>query len=130
MKTNRIKLAAIAICVLALASCTKLNNNNTIADPNAKQHNEDVNNTKNESDNLNTDINNITRQVHSFSGKNSATEAWNICGATVDTTPGAYPTITIHFDGTTACGSPARIRSGVVTIELVAGAHWLDAGSQ
>lgn len=123
-------LIPVGICVLLLAGCTKLTKN-TIADPDAKQHNEDVSNTKNESDNLNTDINNILKDVPGF-GKTESSAAFTICGATVDTSHQYDPTpkVTVTFDGTTACGSPARIRSGVVTLELIQGNKWSDAGAK
>lgn len=124
-------IAVLAIAVVMFTACQRVNNNPSKADPNAQQHNEDVNNTKGESDNLNTDINNVLRQVKAFSGKTDETTAFNICGATVDTTQGGqYPTVVITFDGVTACGSPARKRSGTVKIELVAGAHWGDLNSK
>jgi hypothetical protein len=131
MRKNPLKLAVVGFSILALASCIKLPNN-TVADPNAKQHNEDVNNTKNESDNLNNDINSITKQVQSFVGKNAQAEAWTMCGIShIDSADqNGHPTLVITFDGTTQCGSPARIRSGQVKIELIAGQHWLDANSQ
>lgn len=130
MSKNIRLLTLVACCVVALAACTKPNTTNHNADPDAKQHNDDVNNTKAESDNLNTDINAVLRQVKSFSGKNAEAQAWNICGATVDTTPGAqYPTVVLTFDGST-CGNPARKREGTVKIELIAGSRWGDAGSK
>lgn len=118
----------VLACVVVFTSCKK---KETIADPNAKQHNEDVSNTKNESDNENTDINNVLKDVSAF-GKTEGIQAYNICGATVDTThPGSsYPRVTLTFDGTTYCGSPARKRSGVVKVELIQGAKWSDAGAK
>lgn len=129
MKTYRILFPVVAFSLM-LSSCTKLTKN-TIADPNAKQHNEDVSNTKNESDNLNTDINNILKDVQGF-GKTDNNAAFTVCGATVDTSHQYDPTpkVTVTFDGTTACGNPARIRSGTVTLELVQGNKWSDAGAK
>lgn len=129
MKTNRITLLIISISMMIISSCTKLTNNSP-ADPNAKQHNEDVSNTKSESDNLNTDINNILREVQGF-GKKEGIEAFSICGATVDTTHqfDPTPTVTINFDGTTACGNPSRKRSGQIKVELIQGNKWSDPGA-
>ncbi len=117
----------VLACVVVFTSCKK---KETTADPNAKQHNEDVSNTKSESDNVNTDINNVLKQIPAF-GKTEATEAYDICGvSSVDTTSSPYPTVTFTFDGTTYCGSPARKRSGVVKVELIQGAKWSDAGAK
>ncbi|MBP6515849.1 MAG: hypothetical protein KA242_02285, partial [Chitinophagales bacterium] len=71
------------ICVgLIVSSCKKADNDtvNRTADPNAKQHNEDVSNTKSESDNLNTDVNNALSNISGF-GKTDKAEALSICGA-------------------------------------------------
>jgi len=132
MRKNAIKLAVVCLGIFALSSCIKSPNNFGPADPNAKQHNEDISNTKGESDNLNNDINALTKEVQSFVGKNAEAQAWSICGVShIDSTPqGGHPSLIITFDGTTSCGSPARIRSGQVQVELIAGQHWLDAGSQ
>jgi hypothetical protein len=126
-KTSGIVIA-IALSILLMSSCRK--EKDTVADPNAKQHNEDISNTKGESDNLNTDINTLLREVPGF-GKREGAEAISICGASVDTTHQWDPTpkVIITFDGTTVCGSPSRKRSGVVTLELVQGNKWSDQGA-
>lgn len=130
MKTYKITFAALCLAVLILTGCTKATNN-TIADPNAKQHNEDVSNTKSESDNVNTDINTVLNGVSGFGKTDETLGTINICGATIDSSlQNANPkTITIHFDGTTACGNPARIRGGDVKVELIHGNKWSDAGA-
>jgi hypothetical protein len=131
MRTSYSSLAILLLCIVMIASCGKLKENNTTADPNAKQHNEDINNTKNESDNLNTDINNVLKDVPGF-GKREGAGAATICGGTVDDSHQNDPTpkVTITFDGTTLCGSPARKRSGTVVVELVQGNKWSDAGAK
>ncbi len=120
------------ICVgLIVSSCKKADNDtvNRTADPNAKQHNEDVSNTKSESDNLNTDVNNALSNISGF-GKTDKAEALSICGASIDSTHqnDPIPYITITFDGTTNCNN--RIRAGVVKVELIAGAKWSDVGAK
>lgn len=119
----------VLACAVVFTSCKKKETGT--ADPDAKQHNEDVSNTKSESDNENTDINNVLKDVQGFGKKEGGQASFNICGATVDTSLqyAAIPTVTINFDGTTSCGSPARIRSGKIKVELVNGAKWGDAGS-
>ncbi|HEY0262639.1 MAG TPA: hypothetical protein VGB95_06405 [Chitinophagales bacterium] len=118
-------LFAFAISVgLIVTSCKKRDG----IDSSVEQHNQDVNNTKSESDNLNTDINNALSNT-SVMGKNNAVQTTSICGATIDSSHinDATPYIILTFDGTTTCDS--RIRSGQVKVELTQGAHWHDAGA-
>ena len=128
---NILKLIPVVVfAMLVTAGCKKTTTKST-ADPNASQHNTDVQNTKSESDNSNTDINTAISSSSGF-GKNSAAEASTICGGTIDysqvtATP---PTVTITFDGQTVCSSPNRIRSGTIKVELIAGTHWTDVGAQ
>ncbi|HLP49288.1 MAG TPA: hypothetical protein VK154_00235 [Chitinophagales bacterium] len=128
MSKNIRLLTLVACCVIALAACTKPKNTSK-ADPDAQQHNSDVSNTKSESDNLNTDINSILNEVR---GKTDGIQALSICGATIDSSQqnAAIPTIIVNFDGTSACGSPARIRQGQIKIELINGTRWSDQGAK
>lgn len=131
MKSNWKALCAICFAVLLLASCRKETNKvNTTANSSASQHNQDVSNTKTESDNVNTDVNNALTGTSGF-GKNGSTEGINICGATIDSSHqhDQIPYIVITFDGQTVCSSPRRIRSGTIKVELISGAHWHDAGA-
>ncbi len=133
MKTNKIVFATLAIGLFWLASCKKTDTTNHTADPNAKQHNEDVSNTKNESDNVNTDVNNALNNISGFSGKTDGVQALSICGATIDSThqhDAVKPYIVITFDGITPCGSPSRIRSGEVKVELINGTKWSQQGAK
>jgi hypothetical protein len=128
---NLLKLLPVVVfAILITSSCKKPVAKGT-ADPNASQHNQDVQNTKSESDNSNTDINTAISSTSGF-GKNSAVEANSICGGTIDYSQvsASPPTITITFDGQTVCPSPNRIRSGTVKVQLVAGTHWTDVGAQ
>jgi len=131
MNKNKIAfLVATSLFVAFLGSCSKLTNTSK-ADPNAQQHNEDLSNTKSESENLNTDIINVLKDVKGF-GKTDETVAISICGATVDTSQqyASTPTVLINFDGTTACGNPPRKRAGQVKVELIQGNKWSDAGAK
>jgi hypothetical protein len=121
-------LAPCLIVAFLLTGCAKPKDKD--ADKtDVQQHNEDVNNTKNESDNLNTDINNVLKDAPGFQ-KHEGAVAYSICGGTVDDSHqyDATPTLYINFNGT-SCGNPARKRSGQVKIELIAGSKWGDAGS-
>jgi hypothetical protein len=130
MKFKTIFILALVAGAIT-TSCKKRDTNNVIADPNAKQHNQDVNNTKSESDNINTDINNALSNIQGF-GKQEGVEAISICGATIDSSHqfDPIPYILINFDGTTVCSNPSRIRSGQVKVELIAGTKWTDIGAK
>ncbi|MCX6198636.1 MAG: hypothetical protein NTY88_05380 [Bacteroidetes bacterium] len=119
----------VLACVFVFTSCKKKETGT--ADPNAKQHNEDVSNTKSESDNVNTDVNTVLNGITGTGKTDETNAAISICGATIDSSQqnGSPKTIIIHFDGTTACGNPARIRGGDVKIELINGNRWSDLGA-
>lgn len=113
---------------LFLTNCTKpetTGKNKT----DVQQHNEDVNNTKSEADNLNTDIINVLREAPGFQKKESV-DAYAICGGTVDDSQqyNATPTLYINFNGA-SCGNPARKRTGQVKVELIQGNKWSDVGA-
>jgi hypothetical protein len=123
-------LAIIVVIVMTITSCGKLRNDKK-ADPNAKQHNEDISNTKSESDNVNTDVMQMLREVRGF-GKNADISAVSICGATIDSSQqfAQTPTLIVTFDGTTVCNNPRRIRSGQLKIELIEGNKWTDKNAK
>lgn len=115
----------VLACVFVFTSCKKKETGT--ADPNAKQHNEDVSNTKSESDNLNTDINNVIKD--SGFGKKEGTQA-TIEGCAIDLTHQGEnpPYVVFTFDGT-AHGNPLRKREGVIKVTLINGTHWSQAGA-
>lgn len=129
MKSNFWKILAIAAIGIIMNSCKKNSNNWDTIDSNVQQHNEDSDNLKNESDNVNTEINEIIRNVSGF--KKTITTGISVCGATIDSSQvsSATPTLLVNFDGTTTCANPSRIRSGTIKIELINGQHWEDAGA-
>lgn len=131
MKTLLKLIPMFVIVVLVCTSCKPKAKTTTTADPNSSQHNEDVQNTKAESDNSNTDINSALTGTSGF-GKNNAAEAISICGATIDSSHqhDATPYLLINFDGSTVCSAPPRTRSGQVKVELITGNAWTDAGAQ
>jgi hypothetical protein len=61
--------------------------------------------------------------------KGGRTEAFNICGASVDstTTPGS---IILTFDGTTPCVNGTRKRSGKIKLTLTNGRLWVTPGAE
>jgi hypothetical protein len=91
-------LPLVVLAVFITTSCKKVTKTGT-ADANASQHNTDVQNTKSESDNSNTDINTAISSASGF-GKNSSAMASSICGGTIDYTQvnASPPTITITFE--------------------------------
>jgi len=127
MKNIMKLLPVVVFAVLVTTSCKKATTNT--ANANASQHNQDVQNTKSESDNSNTDINTAVTGTSGF-GKNSANEAISICGASIDSShiSASPPYLVINYDGSTPCNS--RIRSGQVKVALVAGTHWTDVNAQ
>ncbi len=128
---NLLKLIPLVILSIVISTSCKKGTSKGTSDPNASQHNQDVQNTKSESDNSNTDINSALTNTSGF-GKNSGYGTISICGATIDSSQqhAAIPTMTITFDGQTVCPGPNRIRSGSIKVELIAGAHWIDQGAQ
>ncbi|MDB5284714.1 MAG: hypothetical protein JWO06_3789 [Bacteroidota bacterium] len=120
----------VCLSIVVFSACSK--KKTTTVDPNAKQHNQDVSDTKSESDNVNTDVNNAISGMTAFGKNGSTNTAISICGAMIDSSQAqaAIPTIIITFDGTTTCPNPSRIRSGQIKVELIAGTHWTDAGAQ
>lgn len=129
MKFAKSIAPAFLLFTLLLSSCVKPKDDYKEKDD-VQQHNEDVNNTKSESDNLNTDINNVLRNASGFQ-KKEGVNAYDICGATIDDSHqnDAIPTLYINFNGA-SCGNPARKRSGQVKVELIAGNRWGDANSK
>lgn len=130
MKYNQLILASMMAFTLVFTSCTKVKTGTTAADSNASQHNQDVTNVKSESDNVNTDVNNVMVNMSAF-GKTNSNQAISICGATIDSShaSGSQPYIILNFDGTTVCPNPNRIRSGKIKVQLISGTHWSDSNA-
>ena len=118
MKFVKSMAPAFLILTLLLSSCIKPKDDDKDKSD-VQQHNEDVNNNKNESDNLNTDVQNVLRNAPGFQ-KKEGVAAYDICGATVDDSHqyDAIPTLYINFNGA-SCGNPARKRSGQIKVELI-----------
>lgn len=129
MKHNSKILIAVLAGILLLGACKKASTTTyTTPNPQAQQHNQDMSNTKSESDNVNTDV--INRVISTAFAKNSSVQAVSICGGTVDTTglTASPPYFVINFDSTTLCTN--RIRSGSIKVALVTGTYWHNAGAQ
>lgn len=128
MKPTKIIFALAIGAGIVAAGCVKPKNNITNIDPNVKTHNQDINNTKSEADNLNNEINSTLSNLSGF-GKNGELQAYSVCGAAIDSSQqnAATPTVIFTFDGTTNCYG--KIRSGEVKVELIQGSKWSDAGA-
>ena len=125
LKTIFISILCLSI---SMQSCKK--KDDTKADPDSKQHNEDVNNIKSTNDNTNNDVNNLIQNIPAF-GKNTSPMAGEICGATIDSSDlyDVIPTLYINFDSTVTCPLPNRKRSGTLKVELISGTRWSDVGA-
>lgn len=130
---NVMKLIPVMIIAVVISTgCTKKPASSPTANSNASQHNQDVQNTKSESDNSNNEVNTALTNTSGF-GKNSSAESFSICGATIDSShqhDSPNPYLVINYDGQTVCPEPDRIRSGSVKVELVSGTSWVNAGAQ
>lgn len=112
---------------LVLNSCKK--KEETVAiDEKSKQFNEDANEVKSESDNVDNDINSSIDNT-SIGGRTSASYSSELCGVTIDSSQIANKTLFYNFDGSTPCFSPSRTRSGQIKVELINGNHWKDMGA-
>lgn len=122
-------LTAAVFSVLIFSACSKIKKD--IADPDSKQHNEDISNLKGESENVNSDVNNAMFSIGGFTGKREGYQGYAICGASIDSSHqnDPQPYIIITFDGTTVCPNPNRIRSGEIKVQLITGDKWTDAGA-
>jgi hypothetical protein len=132
MKTILFKTIICCLFISIISGCKKKDDDQHItADPSAKQHHEDISNIKSESDNVNSDINQLLNKLSGF-GKTGALASATICGASIDSSEqyASTPTLYINFDGTTICPNPRRIRSGQIKVELIAGNKWTDAGAK
>lgn len=79
-----------------------------------------------ELDDMNNDVNNSVSSAHSMSG--GRVDDVLPCDATIAyDTLGVNRTVTITYNGTSCDG--LRTRTGVVTVSIPVGSHWIQAGS-
>ncbi|HRG57679.1 MAG TPA: hypothetical protein PK323_01910 [Bacteroidia bacterium] len=120
-------LGIISLAAILIVSCKKKEENTTL-DENTKQFNEDANDIKSESDNVNNDINSSINNT-SIGGRNSASYSSELCGVTIDSSQIANKILFYNFDGITPCFSPSRTRGGQIKVELINGNTWKDVGA-
>lgn len=126
MKSFRIVLSLFTLVLsIAVTSCDR-NKPGTI-DSTEEQHSKDVDRMKAESDQVVSDAESVMSETSlgRIAGGNGT--AGTLCGASVDTSQIAQKIITITYDGTTLCNG--FVRTGTITLHLVNGTHWRNAGA-
>jgi hypothetical protein len=118
---------ALMLGVGIMQSCKKKEETVALEDS-VKQFNEDANDIKSESDNINNDINTSIDNT-SIGGRTSASYSSELCGVTIDSSQIANKILFYNFDGVTPCFSPSRTRSGQIKVQLIVGNTWKTAGS-
>lgn len=114
-----------------ISSCKKDDKENEEAVTNLSTQAEDNNDSKSESDQTNSDIDKILESFPTINGRQATDTLKNVvCGCAVDKSQLANKTLILKFDGVTSCLSPSRLRSGTITITLINGEHWSDAGAR
>jgi len=90
---------------------------------------DDNNQLKAEDDAITDELKNSLENIKGFSGGRLAADS-SICGCSVDKSNlFSQKELAFNFDGTTLCGSPRRIRSGVIKVKLVEGRKWKDSAA-
>jgi hypothetical protein len=112
---------------VVIISCRK-KEETPVFDEKVKQFNEDANDIKSESDNVNNDINSSINNT-SIGGRTSASYSSELCGVTIDSSQIANKILYYNFDGITPCFSPSRTRGGQIKVELINGNSWKDVGA-
>lgn len=124
-----IYLGMVMLASAVIISCKKKEEvAPTEMDPISKQFNEDANDVKSESDNVDNDINSSINNT-SIGGRTSASYSSDLCGVTIDSSQIANKILFYNFDGITPCFSPSRTRSGQIKVELINGNSWRDVGA-
>lgn len=108
--------------IFFISSCRR--NNVELVEANEIQHSEDVDRVNAESDQVVSDAESVLNSTKL--GRTTGTTG-TLCGASVDTSMIAQKTITVTYDGTTTCDGYKR--SGTITLQLINGTHWKDAGA-
>jgi hypothetical protein len=127
MKKLIIYLGVLLLSSLIVTSCKKREKEIAL-DEETKQFNEDANEIKSESDNVDNDINSSINNT-SIGGRTSASYSSELCGVTIDSSQIANKILFYNFDGSTPCFSPSRTRGGQIKVELINGNSWKDVGA-
>ena len=127
MKKLSIYLGVLLLASSIVTSCKK-REKEIAMDEETKQFNEDANDIKSESDNVDNDINSSINNT-SLGGRTSASYSSELCGVTIDSSQIANKILFYNFDGSTPCFSPSRTRGGQIKVELINGNSWKDVGA-
>ena len=127
MKKLVIYLGVLLLSSSIVTSCKK-REKEIAMDEETKQFNEDANDIKSESDNVDNDINSSINNT-SIGGRTSASYSSELCGVTIDSSQIANKILFYNFDGSTPCFSPSRTRGGQIKVELISGNSWKDVGA-
>ena len=127
MKKLIIYLGVLLLASSIVTSCKKREKEIAL-DEETKQFNEDANEIKSESDNVDNDINSSINNT-SIGGRTSASYSSELCGVTIDSSQIANKILFYNFDGSTPCFSPSRTRGGQIKVELINGNSWKDVGA-
>jgi hypothetical protein len=127
MKKLIIYLGVLLLASSIVTSCKK-REKEIAMDEETKQFNEDANDIKSESDNVDNDINSSINNT-SIGGRTSASYSSELCGVTIDSSQIANKILFYNFDGSTPCFSPSRTRGGQIKVELINGNSWKDVGA-
>ena len=127
MKKLIIYLGVLLLASSIVTSCKK-REKEIAMDEETKQFNEDANDIKSESDNVDNDINSSINNT-SLGGRTSASYSSELCGVTIDSSQIANKILFYNFDGSTPCFSPSRTRGGQIKVELINGNSWKDVGA-
>jgi hypothetical protein len=127
MKKLIIYLGVLLLSSSIVTSCKKREKEIAL-DEETKQFNEDANEIKSESDNVDNDINSSINNT-SIGGRTSASYSSELCGVTIDSSQIANKILFYNFDGSTPCFSPSRTRGGQIKVELINGNSWKDVGA-
>jgi hypothetical protein len=127
MKKLIIYIGVLLLSSSIVTSCKK-REKEIAMDEETKQFNEDANEIKSESDNVDNDINSSINNT-SIGGRTSASYSSELCGVTIDSSQIANKILFYNFDGSTPCFSPSRTRGGQIKVELINGNSWKDVGA-
>lgn len=127
MKKLIIYIGVLLLSSSIVTSCKK-REKEIAMDEETKQFNEDANDIKSESDNVDNDINSSINNT-SIGGRTSASYSSELCGVTIDSSQIANKILFYNFDGSTPCFSPSRTRGGQIKVELINGNSWKDVGA-
>lgn len=134
MKSINLKAIIAFTCFAFFAvSCKKSTTNTTVVEEatQARVQTDDATMVQGETETADDDVNNAAASSERFCGPGNIFAApFNLADATItNSAAGTANKITITYNGTTNPASPCRKRTGVITIELLNAARWVEPGA-